>query len=62
MQKVIKYSSNPTVYGTGLVALDIVIGSDANESAYHWAGGTCGNVLTILSYLNWTSFPIARLN
>lgn len=62
MTKVVKYKSRPVIYGTGLVALDIVIGSDANEPAYNWAGGTCGNVLTILSYLGWSSFPIARLN
>lgn len=53
---------NPTIYGTGLVALDIVINSSTHEPAYHWAGGTCGNVLTILAYLGWNSFPIARLN
>ena len=49
------------VYGTGLVALDIVV-SMRPEEHYHWSGGTCGNVLTILSYLGWESFPIARLN
>ena len=26
------------------------------------AGGTCGNVLAILSYLGWKTFPVARLN
>jgi sugar/nucleoside kinase (ribokinase family) len=24
--------------------------------------GTCGNVLSILAYLGWDAFPIARLN
>ncbi len=51
----------PSVYGTGLVSLDIII-SMRPEEHYHWSGGTCGNVLTILSYLGWESFPIARLN
>ena len=27
----------------------------------YWAGGTCGNVLTVLSYLGWHASPIARL-
>lgn len=62
MSNVIKYSAKPSVYGTGLVALDFVISSDLKEPAYYWAGGTAGNVLIILSYLGWTSFPIARLN
>ena len=62
MTNIISNSNEPTVYGTGLVALDIVISSDPGACAYQWAGGTCGNVLTILSYLGWTAFPIARLN
>src|SRR4051794_7137720 len=49
------------VYGAGLIALDIVITPD-DRAARTYAGGTCGNVLTILSYLGWESFPIARLN
>ncbi len=53
---------SPVIYGTGLVSLDIVIGSDINQTSYQWSGGTCGNVLTILSYLGWSSFPISRLN
>ena len=62
MTNVMKYSAKPTIYGTGLVALDVVISSNINKPDYQWAGGTCGNVLTILSYLGWISFPIARLN
>lgn len=50
----------PTVLGTGLVALDVVV-SEANEDAPdYWAGGTCGNVLIILSYLGWRSSPVSR--
>ncbi|MBL0745721.1 PfkB family carbohydrate kinase [Chryseolinea lacunae] len=62
MKKKIKYNTSPTVYGTGLVSLDIVVSANSEEPSYHWAGGTCGNVLTMLSYLGWKSFPIARLN
>ena len=48
--------------GTGLVALDVVISSDPNIPAGFFAGGSCGNVLTILSYLGCQSYPIARLS
>lgn len=52
----------PKVIGTGLVALDLVISADPDLPIQSWAGGTCGNVLSILSYLGWSSFPIARLS
>lgn len=54
--------SRPKAFGTGLIALDLVIGTDATSPVQSWAGGTCGNVMAILSYLGWTSFPIARMN
>jgi sugar/nucleoside kinase (ribokinase family) len=52
----------PIVVGTGLVALDVVINSDVHRPPWLWAGGTCGNVLTILSYLGWHAYPVARLH
>lgn len=52
----------PVVVGTGLVALDVVINSDMHRPPRLWAGGTCGNVLIILSYLGWHTYPVARLN
>jgi fructokinase len=52
----------PTIFGTGLIALDLVMGVEPNSPIRSWAGGTCGNVLTILAYLGWSSFPIARMN
>lgn len=55
-------SSSLTVHGTGLIALDIVTESLPEGTTYQWAGGTCGNVLTILSYLGWNSFPISRMD
>lgn len=48
----------PTAVGAGLVALDVVVSDDEVNS---FAGGTCGNVLTVLSYLGWKSMPVARL-
>jgi fructokinase len=55
-------SSRPSVYGTGLLALDLVIKAEESQPIRAWAGGTCGNVLTILGFLGWESYPIARLN
>lgn len=48
--------------GTGLVALDVVISNDIEKPTQFYAGGSCGNVLTILSYMGWDSYPIARLS
>lgn len=50
-----------TCLGTGLIALDLVTNGDEDSSPCAWAGGSCGNVLTILSYLGWKSYPVARL-
>jgi sugar/nucleoside kinase (ribokinase family) len=52
----------PVAVGIGLLALDLVISANASAPVVSWAGGTCGNVLTILSFLGWESFPVARLN
>lgn len=50
----------PRAAGTGLVALDIIVKSKSKEPPRFCAGGTCGNVLTALSYLSWSTSPIAR--
>jgi len=55
-------AKRPTVFGTGLIALDLVMGADPESSVQSWAGGTCGNIITILAYLGWKAFPIARMN
>jgi fructokinase len=47
--------------GTGLVALDVLLTDTPNCPPKLWAGGSCGNVLTILSYFGWKSYPVARL-
>lgn len=54
--------SSATVIGTGLLTLDVVINSNLRQSPRIYAGGTCGNVLTILSYLGWKAMPVARLD
>ncbi len=51
----------PCVVGTGLVALDVVMPYGASRPSQRLAGGTCGNVLAILSYLGWRAFPVTRL-
>lgn len=54
-------SKQPTCIGTGLLALDIVMNGDPNKSKIY-AGGSCGNVLAILAFLGWNSYPIARFS
>ena len=54
--------AKPKVFGTGLIALDLVLGLNPLSPVRSWAGGTCGNVLSILAYLGWDAFPIARMN
>lgn len=49
----------PVIIGTGLIALDIVLSEMGNVQ--YLAGGTCGNVLTIMSHLGWIARPISRI-
>lgn len=51
----------PICVGAGLIALDVVINGDPKIPLKLFAGGSCGNVLTILSFLQWDTFPVARL-
>lgn len=52
----------PVVFGTGLIALDIILSAYPDRAPRLAVGGTCGNVLTALSFLGWEAFPVARLN
>ncbi|MBY0335741.1 MAG: hypothetical protein K2X11_03965 [Acetobacteraceae bacterium] len=52
----------PRIFGTGLIALDLVMSRDPAAPVRSWAGGTCGNVLSILAFLGWDAYPIARMN
>lgn len=59
----------PRVFGTGLIALDMVISlrqprrsGEIDSPIGRWTGGTCGNVLSILAWFGWDAYPIARMN
>jgi hypothetical protein len=52
---------NPAIVGSGFVALDIVLSVDPTQPIRNYAGGTCGNVLAILSFLGWHSLPFVRI-
>lgn len=43
------------------MALDIIVNGNPLTPPKYFAGGSCGNVLTILAFLGWHSYPIARL-
>ena len=49
----------PARGGSGPVTLDVACGESGGPGFF--AGGSCGNVLTILSYPGWDSYPAARL-
>jgi sugar/nucleoside kinase (ribokinase family) len=53
--------SSLVAVGTGLLALDVIVRKGAEHLMRERAGGTCGNVLTVLSYLGWSSLPVARI-
>lgn len=48
----------PSVIGGGFFAYDVLVGVGAR---YRALGGSAGNVLAILAYLGWKSYPVAHL-
>src|SRR5690606_32394119 len=58
----VNHMFNKICSGIGLVALDVVINQESEYDAKIYCGGSCGNVLTILSFLGFDSYPIARLD
>jgi sugar/nucleoside kinase (ribokinase family) len=55
-----KAAKGAVVAGTGFIPLDIVYRDDAPKRMRATTGGTCGNVMAILAFLGWDSYPIAR--
>jgi len=52
----------PVSVGAGLFALDqLLIGKDRVKANQQYAGGSCGNVIAILAYFDWSSYAVARL-
>lgn len=62
LHNVIEFQTDarPVVVGTGLIALDVMLDERTDTSPRLWTGGTCGNVLSILGFLGWRSFPVSR--
>lgn len=48
--------------GAGLISLDVLIRDGAKIPVAYYVGGTCGNVMMILSHMGWQCYPIARLD
>jgi sugar/nucleoside kinase (ribokinase family) len=53
-----KTQAGPLCLSTGFVAMDIVEGEAGTFAA---AGGSCGNVMALLSFMGWQTQPVARL-
>lgn len=47
--------------GVGFVALDVIMKETNMKNPRLCTGGSCGNVMIILSSLGWSSFPIAYI-
>lgn len=56
-----RVNGNRSCVGTGMVMLDLVFNQGSPDPYFARSGGSCGNVLTILSYLGWEAYPVARL-
>ncbi|MCQ2117417.1 MAG: PfkB family carbohydrate kinase [Bacteroidales bacterium] len=54
--------TNNIIVGTGLISLDVLIWEGNQIPVSYYVGGTCGNVMMILSYMGWDAYPIARLD
>jgi fructokinase len=54
-------SKQPSCSGTGLVTLDVLVNGKEDNQRRLWTGGSCGNVLIILSSLGWKTSPIVCL-
>jgi fructokinase len=52
---------HPILVGSGFLALDLLFRNSSALPTKRYAGGSFGNVMTILSFLGWRSYPVARL-
>lgn len=50
------------IVGAGLISLDVLIWEGNRIPVSFYVGGTCGNVMMILSNMGWDAYPIARLD
>lgn len=57
-----KLETNNIIVGAGLISLDVLIWDGQRVPISYYVGGTCGNVLMILSSMGWEAYPIARLD
>lgn len=55
-------TKNKKCVGAGLISLDILFREDESRPVSFYVGGTCGNVMMILSHMGWNSYPVARLD
>ncbi len=52
----------PISVGSGMLALDwLMVGKEAARAEKVTAGGSCGNVMAILAFLGWKSYPVGRV-
>lgn len=56
------YMMDNICVGAGLISLDVLIWDGQTIPVSYYVGGTCGNVMMILSYMGWETYPIARLD
>lgn len=54
-------AASNVLVGTGFLALDLLYRNAARKASRAYAGGSFGNVMAILSFLGWKSYPVARI-
>ena len=57
-----EFETNNIIVGAGLISLDVLIWDEQRVPISYYVGGTCGNVMMILSHMGWDAYPIARLD
>ncbi len=53
--------TNRVLVGSGFLALDLLYRNAGRTPTRRYAGGSFGNVMAILAFLGWKSYPVARL-